>query len=198
MDEERYREHLREREGQNYASTRRWNATPNKGGMIGEKAQAEFFGAEPDLRNRPKGDRGVDLEVSLDGGSWHKLDAKYASDGEWLKVEVDKLREDVVYVLVNPRGECVGWETGRRMKDAPIYQRPGMGRNHEKKHLQPMEDLKERYDGWWRHVGLPARRADYPPPPPPPPNLFIGRCACGGPGLYHALGEWFCNEHRRY
>jgi hypothetical protein len=29
-----------------------------------------------------------------------------------------------------------------------------------------------------------------------PVNTFFGRCACDRPGLYYAMGKWFCDRCR--
>jgi hypothetical protein len=165
MDEERARKHLEERRSQQYASTRLWHPDPDKPGMIGERTVAEAFGAEPDLRNSPGGDGGIDIEFLFrvgEGERWFKVDAKGSSYGDWLRVDCKIIKPDTIYVLVHVVGEngrCVGWEWGSRlMKEKTINWCNNGAWVHAMKQLQPMEKLLERYLNQWRH----GFRPDFP------------------------------------
>lgn len=152
-----------------YASTRLWNPTPNALGMRGELALAILFGAEPDLRIRPDGDYGVDLEVLLRVGvdkQWFVIDVKTANGPKELLVNTEKLRPDTIYVLAGPGDEgpiaCLGWEWGRVMAREPTTAWSGNDAivHHKKRGLlRSMKELKDRYCGWWRHYGLEAQPA---------------------------------------
>ena len=173
---DRSEEHLNERRAQNYQTTRNWNPDPDKIGMIGERKLAEFFGGEPDLRNRPGGDDGIDLEVmlNLDGpDEWFEIDAKTANIPKWLLVNRDKIVPHRLYVLCGPRGAdwaCLRWERGDKMMLEPTHAWSGndaIVHFKEQYRLQPMETLKECYRGWWRHHGLEAKPARPIPIPDP-------------------------------
>jgi len=122
MSDDAYRQHLADREAQNYASTRRWNDRPNVSGMIGERELARYFGAEQDLRDFPGGDGGVDLQLllRLDVERWTTVDAKGSTRGDWLYVLENKIDPATVYVLCHTheaedRGDLIGWITGSQM-----------------------------------------------------------------------------------
>jgi hypothetical protein len=210
-DDERARAHLKERQAQQYASTRRWSKSGDKLGMQGERALAEFFGAQPDLRNKPAGDDGIDLEILFDAHGngkeeWVEADVKTAMKPLHLLVNRNKIVPHRIYVLAGPKGDdaayLIGWEWGRAMMREPVAAWSGndaIVHFKEQWRLLPLTDLKEGYRRWWRHHGLqprPAKEEEIAAPPINP--SFGGHCKCGAPGLYIAFGEWFCNDHRRY
>jgi hypothetical protein len=220
---DRFQEHLEERRSQNYASTRLWTADPHKLGMIGERTLAEFFGAEPDLRNKPFGDSGVDIELLFrrqDGGEqWVPVDAKGSSYGDWLRVDTKIIKPKTLYVLVLVSGDvgrCIGWASGARLMKEPTLNWCENGTwVHALQELQPMESLLERYLGQWRHDGLdPRPAAQLNPktaPIPQPSNAYydgeghlLHYCACGQWGAFGygvdlrkgRLGIWYCGACR--
>lgn len=159
---DRTHQHQQERDAQRYKSTRLWNKTPNKLGMQGEQTLAAYFGAEPDLRNRPAGDDGIDLELMLNFNGtpeWFELDVKTANFPVYLLVNTKKLQHRRIYVLSNGT-TCLGWEWGHEMALEPTQ--PWSGNDaitHYKlrTRLRPMSALTDRYCQWWRHHGLRKR-----------------------------------------
>jgi hypothetical protein len=204
-DEDRSGQHLNERRAQNYATTRLWNADPNKLGMDGERTLADFFYAEPDLRNRPGGDDRIDLEVLLclhESDEWFEVDVKTANIPKYLLVNVAKIVPHRLYVLCAPMRdhfECLGYERGSAMMEEPTEAWSGndaVVHFKSRFRLQPMSTLRESYRGWWRHHGLEPRPARRPTKKERSSNPFFGYCACGAPGLYWTPAAWFCQEHR--
>jgi hypothetical protein len=199
---DRFEEHLNERRNQRYASTRLWTPDPNKPGMIGERAVAKCLRAEPDMRNRPGGDGGIDIEalirVSELDKRWIIINAKASPYGDWLRGSVGEVDPQTIYILVHVQGEdgtCVGWHRGIHLLQAPIHDL-GHGPCHVHKQPRPMSELLDRYCGWWRHGGRIPR-----------PAGGSGYCEdCDAPGLYLmfegnvATGRkmWFCEEHRTH
>src|SRR5947207_1390070 len=109
---DRARQHLNERRAQRYASTRLWTPDPNLGGTKGERALADFFGGEPDLRNKVGGDHGIDLEVLLkfNFGDWFETDVKWANIPGYLLVDSEKISPRRIYVLASTlagKTECL-------------------------------------------------------------------------------------------
>lgn len=116
-------DHLAEREAQNdYASTKLWNPRPHLLGMIGERALCRYFGIEQDLRDKPAGDGGADLQLQFEHKGerrWFNVDAKTTPYGDWLRVEVGTVKSATVYVLVySVSEECLGWIWGRDLMKA--------------------------------------------------------------------------------
>jgi hypothetical protein len=183
---DRYQEHLEERRAQRYASTRLWNEDPDKIGMWGEKTLADFFGAEQDLRNRPEGDDGIDLETLLhfdpEPKQWFELDVKTARAPKNLLVNTKTIKPHRLYLLAaaaGPATQLRGWEYGHKLMLCPTEWWSGNDAlvHYKSSHLlQPMSNLKEAYCGWWRHHGLEPHQAKAPPPqqaaPPPSPSII--------------------------
>jgi hypothetical protein len=140
--------------------------------MKGELANAEFWGGIPDLRNRPKGDNKIDLEVLLTIG-WTITDAKGSPMPRSLIVGRDAL-PDAIYVLCGPVNhlyvntghlntvpgigylyDCLGWQWGHEMLQQSLEQMPHSEPKHTKLawQLRPMDELKAMYLGQWRHHG---------------------------------------------
>lgn len=153
-------DHLREREAQNcYRSTRLWTPRPHLLGMIGERALARYFGARQDLRNKPYGDKGIDLEICLRASSlgpeWFRLDAKCSSYGDYLRVDRKIIKRRTIYVLVYSKTEeCVGWQWGRDLMRVRPINWCGNGVFVHAMHvskLRDMSELKSRFVSW-RHA----------------------------------------------
>lgn len=159
---DRYDEHLREREAQNrYASTKLWSPRPHLVGMIGEKASAKEFGYEMDLRNRPDGDGGAEVEFLLrlpaGGERWFKINVKTNTYGDWLRVDINDIEYATIYIHATVRnniGVCLGWELGRDLMKLPRKKWTAGNTVHAKNHLatplRPISELKAMMVAW-RH-----------------------------------------------
>jgi hypothetical protein len=179
----RWLEHLDERDTQRRRSTQLWRPDPNRPGMKGELALAEFFGAVPDLRDRPQGDNNIDLEVLLmiDGVKrWIEIDAKGSPTPYHLIVAPKGLARHRIYVLAGPVNhlyvntghlntvpgvgylyDCLGWQWGHEMLQQPLMSFGYGASKHAKLqgHLHTMAELKSMYVGQWRHHGCEPRPA---------------------------------------
>lgn len=152
---DRFEEHHQERASQNYASTRRWTTDHDRRGLIGEKALAEYFGAEQDLRNKPGGDGGVDLMIWF-ADRWWAVDAKCSKYGDYLRVDVRKIKPLTIYVLVHDQGgvgKCVGWAVGDTLKEIPPQNWCNNGvwvhaLHKDDPRMRPMHELKDRVSAW--------------------------------------------------
>lgn len=122
-EQKTFEDHLAEREAQNgYASTKLWNPRPHAAGMIGERELARFFGVEQDFTNKPGGDGGVDLSILM--AVPIAFDVKSSRYGDYLRVNVTKVRPRTIYVLAHVNvetdtGALVGWEWAEVVKLAP-------------------------------------------------------------------------------
>lgn len=155
--------------------------------MLGEEANAEFFDAIQDFRNRPGGDDRIDLEVLLDfwdGETWFENDVKAARFPKNLVVNAKKVVPYRIYILAGAHfdphldegtvcdadhGELLGWEFGHQMILEPVHVH-WMGNDadvhlKERHRLRRMEELKSYYCRRWRHHGLEARDAFSGTPP---------------------------------
>lgn len=145
-----FERHLRERASQNYASTTRWAPDSDLTGLVGERSLSEEFDYPMDLRDKPAGDGGADVEFLLrlpDGERWIKVDAKASSYGDWLRVGVGPkhIRPDTIYVLVarnGERGKCVGWEWGHVLMKIP-QRRWSSGNLVHAKHVRDLRKIDE-------------------------------------------------------
>jgi hypothetical protein len=186
MADDDFKRHLNERRGQNYASTRLWNKDPDKLGMEGgERMLAWYFGAEPDLRNRPGGDKGIDLELLLcfeKKPEWSEWDVKTANKPGFLLVNTKDIKPHRGYALCAPWAstwELLGWEWGYKLMLEPSEWWSGndaLVHYKARYRLERMDTLKGVYCGQWRHHGLEARPANYNQPRPElPPQPEIQR-----------------------
>lgn len=192
------RKHAAERDAQQFQSTRLWRKSPNKPGCWGELALADFYGALPDLRNRPAGDRNVDIEALLEIDGTRRFvphDAKASEIPGHLLVEVEKLLPGHIYVLA--RGDDHGavvlkWEWGHEMAKCPAKywnDKPPLTYYKPSAQCRPLRDLIGMYCWQWRHHGLDPFDADWwgvglKPPEwmalNPPPDLHEFLRAHGG------------------
>lgn len=181
--------HLEERRKQKYESTRLWNADSNRVGMLGELAVAMFLRGWPDLRNRPGGDKGIDIEALLDvpvdqliATLWIEIDAKGSPNPSHLSVQPKSLALQRIYVLTGPddrryidRGilpyiegigwlyRCYGWAWGHEIAKIPLSTfRDDADPAHHKPQgqLHLMRELKAMYREQWRHHGCDAQPAE--------------------------------------
>ena len=165
---DRFEEHVAEREAQVYASTHTHSPHTHRIAIIAEMTGNAFFGAPPDLRNKPLGDGGIDLNAlfrvwEVESWGWYHLDHKGSTYGDWLRVPVNDCRRTTIYPLVHVTsierriGHCVGWHFGNKLIDhcIPEFWDPSwlyVWRGP----LRSMDELVARYTGVWKHsdVGL--------------------------------------------
>lgn len=166
MSEERFQEHLKELENQHYASTRVMHPKHDEIGLNGAKVMCSFFGAEQDLRSKPRGDNGIDLQLLIqaihqilpadvdpfpftecvDGLGknrhwWVTLDAKASDNAGHLLVPEGEVKPYTIYVLVylnmqKRTGKCLGWAWGFELLQGEIMDY-GWGPSHALKGTRP-------------------------------------------------------------
>ncbi len=168
-----YEKHRRKRDAQRYRSTRLWAPNPNEIGMLGERAWAQWCGIEQDLRDRPEGDRGIELMIKIRTRSLGPRE--FASDvkttkysNEHLIENPKKIENGKIYVLARAHmGEktarLLGWCWGYVLKQGTLNARfdqenePRYIRHHSI--LEDMADLRAIFisarhatidDSWWK------------------------------------------------
>ena len=161
-----FERHLLQRQRANRATTREWDKHNDRIGMVGEKAVCERYGAKQDLRDKRKGDGGIDIEFKIRGvweePRWVKFSIRASMlTRDALVVNCDKLRTDAIYVYARVtdmwkrEGYCVGWVSGltlfRSRSFAPI-----MGEWAYRWHgFQSMIDLDRMVCDWrWSDLGV--------------------------------------------
>src|SRR5262245_35994876 len=150
MNDDDYERHLRERERQNYPSTRRFTPEPNVIGMPAERIWHSWCGLKQDLRNKVGGDGGIDVVLTLNilgrpievlsdvkGSSFHGSPRK-----RYLVEAPENLDTEKLYVLAEVwadirRAHLCGWHWGWRLGQ----QAPSNELGHGPRHLLPQTEL---------------------------------------------------------